>query len=101
MQEDFTKKPKLNPMVIEKLTMVLTSFGVPVDIIDKIKSILGSAEEPKPENMDVEHPDSETPEEDKTDVMPEDKEKADAMHQMDDPKRKLSLNGIKVVCISE
>lgn len=101
MQEDFTKKPKLNPMVIEKLATVLTSFGVPVEIIDKIKSILGTAEEPKAENMDAEHPDSETPEEDKTDIVPEEKEKEDAMHQMDDPKRKLSLNGVKVICISE
>lgn len=51
--------------------------------------------------MDGEHPDSETPEEDKTDIGPESEEKADAMHQMDDPKRKLSLNGVKVICISE
>mgnify|MGYP006928485907 CR=1 FL=1 len=94
-------------MVIEKLATVLTSFGVPFDIIDKIKSILGDA------NQKQEYPDQgkpsdeetptedEAPKEDKMGMVPEWEEKVDAMNQMDDPKRKLSLKGVKVVCISE
>lgn len=64
MENDFTKKPKLGPMVIEKLATVLTSFGVPFDIIDKIKSILGDANQ-KQEYPDQGKPsDEETPTED-------------------------------------
>lgn len=101
METDFTKKPKLNPLVIEKLSTVLTSLGVPLDIIDQIKSILSDANHKQEYPNQDKHPDEETPEEDKTDMVPEWEEKADAMHQMDDPKRKLSLNGVKVICISE
>jgi hypothetical protein len=101
MPEETTKKPKLNPSTIDKLAAVLTKFWVPAEIIDKIKEILWSSDMQKSETDMNDHPDAENPDEDKTDIMSESSEEEDAMKQMDNPKRKLSLNGVKVICISE
>ena len=73
---------------------------VPNDIVDQIKTILWAWKE-NATNLEDNHPDKENPEEDKTDMGPESEEEVDTMKQMDDPKRKLNLNGVKVICISE
>ena len=64
MTPDITKKPTVNPMVIEKLSMVLTGMGVPVEIVDKIKSILGAGKEVAA-NLETAHADEENLDEQK------------------------------------
>lgn len=95
---DESKKPKLSSWVIEKLTMVLTNLGVPDDIIEKIKSILWDDKQKGGDSMEMDHPDTEDKKDEKMDMMPEWMEKS---VQESDPKKKLSLNGVRVVCISE